>query len=487
MENYGKSFLDKILMEEEQNEFGTDFAEPQDRMSAAAAAFQGGSQEVIPNVPYAPDPLLGQVQQEEINDIVEADNAPISNENVEQEIQQIASASEREPASEELPVAMQNSNLMQGMNLGTDLNVSDIGNKKEPELSSEEQLLKEFREFKEKQKQEMEMARQADSDIRFGNTFNKGIQQIGEALASGYANVKMKPFEIKSNLTDQARKDSQSRMENLLQEYKLMGKEGKDKQNWKLTTLEDPETGEPKVFRINPVTGEKEEIGTRGYSNRLVKDPITGNYIDPRAILRGEESEKKQSEIGKGTFGKLTPNQRKELKDLKSSFEKETLKVRDSYDKIKGLSDKQLELAINNPIAASQLGAQVATIFENGRLTDEDVVRYTRRQGIPDRIADTIINLKNGTISESKASEIKESLKVFEQVLQDQINRRALGKAKSMEENYGIPSKDLVKNVYPDYKAPKILVKLPNGKRGRIDSDKIEDFLSKYPDAEIME
>ena len=33
-----KNYLDKILLDQETNEFGTDFAEPKDRQSAAAAA-----------------------------------------------------------------------------------------------------------------------------------------------------------------------------------------------------------------------------------------------------------------------------------------------------------------------------------------------------------------------------------------------------------------------------------------------------------------
>lgn len=444
MDDKMKSYFDKLLLEKEMNEMGTDFASPDDRQSAMYSALQGEMQGMMPDSQKIP--------MEPINDIVEADNAPNDQDRLKEMVKEY------------------------------------IKMRQEPQRFQDGGLSME--EKREKALQELENYKPKEQKLGTGDylpdVFAGLHNVINYAQGSQQPNLKLNSIESAKKAFEKQEKE---RKENLEKKVKLYNDfiKGKDKQKWGLTTLEDPETGEPKVFRVNPATGEKEEIGTRGYSNKLIKDPITGNYIDPRTILRGEKLEEKQSEKGKGTFGKLTPNQRKELKDLKSSFEKETLKVRDSYDKIKGLSDKQLELAINNPIAASQLGAQVATIFENGRLTDEDVVRYTRRQGIPDRIADTIINLKNGTISESKASEIKESLKVFEQVLQDQINRRALGKAKSMEENYGIPSKDLVKNVYPDYKAPKILVKLPNGKKGRIDSDKIEDFLSKYPDAEIME
>lgn len=63
-----KSYFDKLLLEKEINEMGTDFASPDDRQSAMYASLQGEMQGMMPDSQEIP--------MEPINDIVEADNAP---------------------------------------------------------------------------------------------------------------------------------------------------------------------------------------------------------------------------------------------------------------------------------------------------------------------------------------------------------------------------------------------------------------------------
>ena len=121
------------------------------------------------------------------------------------------------------------------------------------------------------------------------------------------------------------------------------------------------------------------------------------------------EAEKKSMTF----YEKLTKNQRKSVDASEVNFNSETKDVRESASKIAGLTDKQVDLATINDIAAGQIGAQVATIFENGRLTDEDVVRYTRRTAIVSRLKDLTEDMLNGTISKEKAKELKETLKVY--------------------------------------------------------------------------
>ena len=247
--------------------------------------------------------------------------------------------------------------------------------------------------------------------------------------------------------------NTMSKLGDLMKGYKTASKKSGRADRWQAIPLVNKD-GVTTMHRVNLDTGDKEEIGERGYSTRLKKDPITGEYFNQRDFAQGNLKPLTEKEKGVGAFGDLNPTQRKEMKDLREDFDKETADVRDSYDKIKGLTTKQINLAIKNPISASQLGAQVATIFENGRLTDEDVLRYTKRNGISDRVVDTLANLRDGTITKSKASEIKESLDVFNDILAAQISERALEKAQVMEQAYGIPANDLVKNVYSNYKEP---------------------------------
>jgi|11BtaG_2_1085332.scaffolds.fasta_scaffold00653_6 hypothetical protein len=78
MDDKMKSYFEKILAENETNEFGTDFASPDDRQSAMYTALAGEMQGMMPDSPQIPlDPQMeNQMVQREVNDIVEAENAP---------------------------------------------------------------------------------------------------------------------------------------------------------------------------------------------------------------------------------------------------------------------------------------------------------------------------------------------------------------------------------------------------------------------------
>ena len=76
--------------------------------------------------------------------------------------------------------------------------------------------------------------------------------------------------------------------------------------------------------------------------------------------------------------------------------------------------------------------------------------------------------MKGGTISGNKASDIRESLEVLNKILSAQISERALEKAGSMEQNYGIPAHDLVKNIYSNYReGSEKVITAKEGKYGR--------------------
>jgi hypothetical protein len=135
--------------------------------------------------------------------------------------------------------------------------------------------------------------------------------------------------------------------------------------------------------------------------------------------------------------------------------------MRDAAAKVEGLISRQVDEAMVNSVAANQLGAQVASIYENGRLTDEDVVRYTKRTGIPDRVADIIKDLKHGTISADKAGDIKDALKVLREVVIDQVNSKAQERSEVFASDWGISGEDVNRAFWKKMSVPKGAKKAP--------------------------
>lgn len=134
----------------------------------------------------------------------------------------------------------------------------------------------------------------------------------------------------------------------------------------------------------------------------------------------------------KTTFKQLNAKDQSRLDEESKAFSTETKDIRESYDKIDALVEQKIDLATKNELAASQLGAEVATIFENGRLTDEDVLRYTRRPAIISRLQDGIKTLASGTITKDKAKELKETLTVYKEALNENLRERADQKASTL-------------------------------------------------------
>ena len=213
--------------------------------------------------------------------------------------------------------------------------------------------------------------------------------------------------------------------------------EGRDR--FQLSTMQN-DKGESEVFRVNLDTGEKESLGTKGYAKGYVKDPNSGFLVNKQT---GRLLNLSGDSTNKTFFSALTPVQRSQFSNLRKGFLTESKPMRDAAAKVEGLISKQVDEAMVNSVAANQLGAQVASIYENGRLTDEDVLRYTRRTGIPDRIADMIKDLKHGTISADKAEDIKSALTVLREVVIDQVNTKAKERSDVFSSDWGLPSEDV--------------------------------------------
>jgi hypothetical protein len=243
---------------------------------------------------------------------------------------------------------------------------------------------------------------------------------------------------------------------------KLEIEKGKEKRlsegKYQLSTMQD-DAGESQVYRVNLSTGEKEQLGKKGYAKGYVKDPNTGFLINKQTgdTLKqtGDTLNLGGDVTNKTFFSALTPVQRTQFLDSRKSFLTESKPMREAAYKVEGLINKRIDLAITNPAAKSQLGADVASLYENGRLTDEDVLRYTRRSGIPDRISDTLKDLKAGTITPDKAEDIKESLIVLREVLIDQVNKISEERSGQYASDWGLPKEDVTNAFWKKMEQPK--------------------------------
>lgn len=92
----------------------------------------------------------------------------------------------------------------------------------EPKLSPQEELLNEFRKYRQQSQESIQDAREMDDQSRFSRNMANAFQTMGQGLASGYANVKMDPIKLEiANREKQARQDQQNKLQELMQAYKI--------------------------------------------------------------------------------------------------------------------------------------------------------------------------------------------------------------------------------------------------------------------------
>jgi len=174
-------------------------------------------------IPFRPENQLEEVSNE---GLIQEETPVIESPS---EIQQDISKKEkqREPSSYVSDIPEEYINTMPVEELKTNLDPEEfsLADEKEPELTAQEKLLEEFRKYKESSKKDIEDARQRDYDSQLLNNMNKAFSKIGTGLASGYANVKIDPMELKNpELEKQARLDNRDKLQNMLKEYEILSK-----------------------------------------------------------------------------------------------------------------------------------------------------------------------------------------------------------------------------------------------------------------------
>lgn len=311
----------------------------------------------------------------------------------------------------------------------------------------------------------LERARKADALFGLLDSIKESLSLYSAANATEGSRTLRKPIQTSSSKSEFFNKELAKRKIDKVdlkkfQQSDYMTKDG-------VPVIFDPNSG--KYF--NPTTNQLVD------SNSIVRkvkktltDPKTGlTYIRNSAgdliSLQGEAQEKsalstEQLNTDKlqkihDTYRKLTPKAEDHMTKLRGNFESETKDQRTSHAKIKALTDVQIDLATENEVAAAQLGAAVATIFENGRLTDEDVVRYTKRKSVVSRLQDLTEELSNGTILPEKAKEIKETLEIYKDALNKNISDRAMEKASALSPIANIQPEDLAPLIYGKFEKSK--------------------------------
>lgn len=273
----------------------------------------------------------------------------------------------------------------------------------------------------------------------------------------------------------------------------LAAAQGESAKRYQQTRVFNPKTGQTEVRLFDTATGEVADPGLiAGYSNRFMTDPRTGEIIgltpstlsqQPAQITKPTETEVFTDDKGEireltgpqKTYQNLNPNQRDKVGKLRNELATETKESREALAKLDGLSEKQIDLAANNPMAWSQLGAQTARLFEGGRLTDEDVVRYTRNKQLAARVAQTLNEWFDGTLTDVNANFLKQSLKVYKNVIQDTLSKRAIEKSKSMA------------NIYPDIEPYNIAPMVYGNFNLPLDIKQSLQFIEANPEHKISE
>lgn len=233
-------------------------------------------------------------------------------------------------------------------------------------------------------------------------------------------------------------------------------------------------TGNPAIF--NAETGE--------YIDSVTRQPVSSGDVRPqttgseRAFGPGLTPEEEKSvPASRVAFDRLPDAGKKRVEKLADQFSSESSDLR-GFIRATNQAEELANLAQRNPVAEPAIGAKMADIFEpGGRKTDEDVKRYVTRKGISQRVLDTWELMKTGTITPDKAGDMLEVIEVLGNMYRDEIQEKAVTKAKQITNTYGGKAEDIAPIIYGDFQ------EFVADKKTRDDrNEKINKFTEANPD-----
>lgn len=188
---------------------------------------------------------------------------------------------------------------------------------------------------------------------------------------------------------------------------------------------------DPSEGIVRPIGYIDQESGYRGYAGpgsftKFGKESAPRTTVNDQGV---KEAEKPKTYGDYRRAGIITPKEFDSIvnKD-KEGFEQQNapkMSIISGLDSVETLAKE----AITNPNAAASLGGIIGSLFEPGKLTDEDALRYIREKGIINIAPNWVKESTIGTIKESTADNIVKTAKAYRKALDTIVRKNAINYA----------------------------------------------------------
>lgn len=233
-------------------------------------------------------------------------------------------------------------------------------------------------------------------------------------------------------------------------------KDNEFKKQYQQSHIVDPKTGKSMAGVFNPMTGEYQPSQFQlGYAPKI--DPETG-YVLPNSVTEqsGLNATGLQTQPPMGATQNppavprrtpFSPVQRKGVDDAITRLKSDP-NYKESEAALLKMDEliQKTTLAQSNPVAAKQLGAEVASLYEGGRLTDEDVLRYTKDPSVAGVVRDIAYKAASGVISPETAKYLRIALEAKRSSAQGRMGQLSDIETQRVQGVYGV-SPGATKNV----------------------------------------
>jgi len=139
--------------------------------------------------------------------------------------------------------------------------------------------------------------------------------------------------------------------------------------------------------------------------------------------------DKKTRELEAGRDGKAELST---IKDADKIFSDRTDVFKKQLNNVQSLLATAEKAALGSPQASAQLDTQLATLFDSGTLSKNDIERIKNAGSLVGRMENTISNVIQGTTSQSSLQDKAEFIRVMEKVLAENYNASVDGAVKTM-------------------------------------------------------
>lgn len=273
--------------------------------------------------------------------------------------------------------------------------------------------------------------------------------------------------------------------------------------------------GDPVIFEKttgqykNVVTGEPvREPGSliRNYV-KTITDPRTGEVVEVRpgvgtvgslvSEIKGTEKTLPEEQKVDVTYEMLTPNQRKDFKDVENQFMADIKDAREFGDTLEGIGDLvEADISAAIPAIKRQLARSVGR--EVGVMTDKDVEAFSGDQSLIGALERYAKMQLMGTMTERDKSQYDRLISIARANLNEALKSRGRYHVNRLQNRIPGATEESLKSLMsvdasmpvgidgPPVPEGRVRVELPDGTKGTIDSSKLEDFKKAYPKAKVF-